>query len=711
MDTTAREASSAIAPGDILFYIFKYRWAIICLAIAGLVAGAGFYSLYPPLYRSHAKLFVRYVLERSAIDPEESHTSSGGNSRAGNSVINAELEILTSWDLALAAANAVGLARLVENPDSANAQSRGAYRIQRGLRAYSSKGSNVIWVEYTDPDRDIAVAVLDSLVSLYFDKHLEVHRSIGAFAFVSAQSKAIQTRLDETEARLKELKLRSEIVSVAETSSSLHSVLARREAELDAARADLAAQRARVEQFEGKSVSLLEPAPAPDPNAVSRYNALGDRIRALHRERAEMFSVFTPHSAQVKSNERQLEILMAQKADLEQQNPGLAQGGGRYGQNPSQHSDWIAERATLSALEARIKTLEEQLVRVRARAERFVEIAPELAQLERRKEAEAANQRYFESSLERARVDEALDPSKIPNISIVQRPSPASADYGRREAIAAGLAGGGLAAGCGLAIAFGLLFDRTIKRASEIEEKARLAFLSSVPLFKLKARNVRTAQASSVDVLSPGNPTRLIQRHCEAIRDRLILGFELSGKTNIPKLVALTGCAKGAGTSTIAVGLAEALSRTGRGKVLLVDMNLLDRNESLTGHRATPVNDLLRNSSSVPPVAENLYVAIGTSVPAELRRPLAIQIRDLMPHLKSSDFDYVIMDLPSTDESSAALTSAGFVDMVVLVVPAEVVTPEKLRRTYNELVSARGEVAIVFNRERNLLPQFLASNN
>jgi Mrp family chromosome partitioning ATPase len=549
------------------------------------------------------------------------------------------------------------------------------------------------------------------LVNLYFDKHLEVHRSIGAFAFVSEQSNAIQARLDETEARLKDLKLRSQVVSVAETSSSLHANLARREAELDAARAELAAQRARVEQFEGRTASLLEPPSTPDPNTISRYTAIIERIRALHRERAEMFSVFTPDSSHVKSNERQLEMLVAQKADLELRNPSLAQNGGRFGQPDSQHASWIAERATLSALEARIHTLEEQLGSVRAKAEKFIEVAPEMAQLERRKEAEAANQRYFESSLERARVDEALDPSKIPNISIVQHPSPASADYGRREAIAAGLAGGGLALGCGLAMTIGLLFDRTIKRASEIEEKARLAFLSSVPLFKqLASSNGRALPTSSMDALSPGKPTRLIQRHCEAIRDRLILGFELSGKTNMPKLVALTGCAKGAGTSTIAIGLAEALSRTGRGKVLLVDMNLLDR-DSLNGHRATPVDDLLLNGSSVPPVAENLYVAIGTSVPAELRRPLAIQIRDLMPHLRKSDFDYVIIDLPSTDESSAALTSAGFVDKVVLVVPAEVVTPESLRRTYNELVSARGDVAIIFNRERNLIPQFFASNN
>ena len=41
-----------------------------------------------------------------------------------------------------------------------------------------------------------------------------------------------------------------------------------------------------------------------------------------------------------------------------------------------------------------------------------------------------------------------------------------------------------------------------------------------------------------------------------------------------PKLVAVTGCGEGAGVSTLASGLAAALSKTGDGNVLLVDMNV-----------------------------------------------------------------------------------------------------------------------------------------
>ena len=52
------------------------------------------------------------------------------------------------------------------------------------------------------------------------------------------------------------------------------------------------------------------------------------------------------------------------------------------------------------------------------------ELAPQIEDLERKTEMDEANYKYFAASLEKARIDEALDPSKMPNISAVQRPSP-----------------------------------------------------------------------------------------------------------------------------------------------------------------------------------------------------------------------------------------------------------------------------------------------
>ena len=76
-----------------------------------LRSGGRLFFLYPTVYESQAKLLVRYVVDTSSIDQVDSENRW---SRYEN-LINSEVEILTSWDLAMQVANAVGIDRLVPN--------------------------------------------------------------------------------------------------------------------------------------------------------------------------------------------------------------------------------------------------------------------------------------------------------------------------------------------------------------------------------------------------------------------------------------------------------------------------------------------------------------------------------------------------------------------------------------------------------------------
>ena len=89
----------------------------------GIIAAAAFYFFYPPVYESQAKLLVRYVLERSAVDSDRGSTNAAASSAASSNdrVIGAEIEILTSWDLAVQVAQAIGPKRLL--PPARNCQS------------------------------------------------------------------------------------------------------------------------------------------------------------------------------------------------------------------------------------------------------------------------------------------------------------------------------------------------------------------------------------------------------------------------------------------------------------------------------------------------------------------------------------------------------------------------------------------------------------
>jgi hypothetical protein len=91
---------------------------------------------------------------------------------------------------------------------------------------YSRRGSNIIFVSYTNPDPQLATIVLDELIRQYFNKHLEVHRSAGAFDFVSQQIDRVKARLGQTEDALTPLKGKLGIISLADSKTELGAVLA-----------------------------------------------------------------------------------------------------------------------------------------------------------------------------------------------------------------------------------------------------------------------------------------------------------------------------------------------------------------------------------------------------------------------------------------------------------------------------------------------------
>src|SRR5437762_6099988 len=93
---------------DILFALFKRKWTIILCALLGIIAAATFYFLFPPAYESQAKLLVRYVLERSAIDPIEGTKPTFQSSNDQDRVLGAESNLLTRWDLPIQCATEIG---------------------------------------------------------------------------------------------------------------------------------------------------------------------------------------------------------------------------------------------------------------------------------------------------------------------------------------------------------------------------------------------------------------------------------------------------------------------------------------------------------------------------------------------------------------------------------------------------------------------------
>src|SRR5947207_6407902 len=206
---------SGMKLGDILFALFKRKLTIVVCAVLGILAAAALYRFYPPSYESQAKLLVRYVLERSGVDPVEAEKAAAASNNEADRVIGAEMEILTSWDLAVQVAQTIGPKRLLppatdlltkvghtiglKQPSAAATEGEAASSIILNLKVISNKGSNIIFVSYKNHDPEMVTLVLQELLSHYFVKHLEVHRSAGAFDFVAQQTDQVRARLNQTD--------------------------------------------------------------------------------------------------------------------------------------------------------------------------------------------------------------------------------------------------------------------------------------------------------------------------------------------------------------------------------------------------------------------------------------------------------------------------------------------------------------------------------
>lgn len=736
MAAQGQEANSGFELNDILFVLLKHKWKIIALALIGLAGAVAVYLFDPPLYQSEAKLLVKYVLERNGIDAVE-RTSDAG--RGGDtSVIGSELEILTSWDLALETAEAVGVERLLAGTPGTPNATAAAMQILSGLKVGGVKGTDVIAVSFRHSDPELARTVLENIVRRYKERHINLHRSGEAYDFVTVQRDAAKNALISADSTLKDEKKKAEIVSLPESVAALSTALARSQLELYDAETERAEQNARLEALEkatgsglGTSNTATEPEPVRDerpqvPAAdVEEYQLLAARLAKLRQVELDLSSRYLPEASTVKANQQQITSVQSQLRAMEKRHPDLAVTVPVTGAARGGLLDIVSERAKLAAIDAKVKMLSERLDQIRARAAEFVEIEPKIAELLRNKEVNETNYKLLAERLEKSRVDETLDPERIPNIGYVQKPSPALRAAGDHKKAVVALAGGGIGSGIALAFLLELVLNRTVKRPIELETRLGVPLLLSIPFIPIKGHPSRPLlpshgpstelvgknQPRSGGITSPWEMDHFIRPFAEAVRDRLVLYFELSRLTRKPKLVAVTGLSEGAGVSTLAGGLAAALSETGDGKVLLVDMNV-ERTAVqpfFHGQAACSLIDALQPAHEMAATADNLYLATVADSNAGPMQLVPKRFYDLIPHLKASDFDYIIFDMPPVSESSATLAIAGFMDKVLFVVEAEENNTETLKRSLNELTAARANVSGIFNKRRSYAPKWMKS--
>jgi uncharacterized protein involved in exopolysaccharide biosynthesis/Mrp family chromosome partitioning ATPase len=735
--------------GDIYYVVFRHKWKIILLSLAGVLAAAAFYFRNPPPYQSQAELLIQYVPQAGNLPLMGSDLKVIVPDSRGEDIINSEIQILTSLDVAEEAATNIGPASILANVGGGSNAMAAAGLIRNNLQAEPAvKGSSVITVTFKHPDPRIVQPVLQEVIKDYFEKHKEIHSPVGQYDdALSREQSALSVQLNDTDKQLADLKNKANIISLDDARRVLADQISKIQGAMLDAQAGLAGYEAAMNQAGSAPPNKLETTnaqPVVPPDQIDAYNDICANLEALRKkEQGYLAQGFTKSNALVQEVDGQIASTQKSKGDLEEKYPQIAGLGtvstASGGQSAATAVDLRAQVAQIVALQARLKVWDGQVHQLQMAATNLNSLGLIIAQLEQVRAIQQANLQILSEGLEKSHINEALNTGKAPNIKWVQTPSPPSRDWKKTSKALAMLAFGGILASLAWAFLIELVLDRSVRRPIEIEAKLKLPLFLSIPDVTRNghSRLARTAERRQLQLNNPTETTEdsalaggsesspgkngalqvvslernpALQPFYEALRDRLIVYFEVKNLTHKPKLVAVSSASRGAGVSTIAAGLAASLSETGDGNVLLVDMNLEQgaAQQFYKGKAGCGLDTALTAETKQDAlVQENLYVVNGNANSDELPRILPKRFAALVPRLKASDYDYIIFDMPPVSQTSLTSRLSRFMDMVLLVVESEKTGIEVVQQANTWLAESGATVGAVLNKTRQYVPERL----
>ena len=166
------------------------------------------YAVAGTTYRAHLRVLVRRGRSDPPVTAQPISPPDFSRVEVSEEELNSEVELLKDDDVLRRVVEANGLAsddwlRWVRpHEEQAAGIERATKRLANRLKVESIKKTNLIAVSYdaTNPRR--AAHVLQSLSSIYLEKHMEVHRPAGQFLFFEQQTAQSRQQLEDAKRKL-----------------------------------------------------------------------------------------------------------------------------------------------------------------------------------------------------------------------------------------------------------------------------------------------------------------------------------------------------------------------------------------------------------------------------------------------------------------------------------------------------------------------------
>jgi uncharacterized protein involved in exopolysaccharide biosynthesis len=385
---------------DVMAILFKHKWKILITFLV-IAAGTVIYAMtIPKFYVARSVVMVKFGREFMSISEVGEQKAPAMSQEA---IINTEMQLLTSMDLAGKVVAAMGVGSLF--PELANQPlpqttmlEAATLQFRQNVFVKDIKRSNLIEVYFRHANPVVAAKAVNILVDLFQEKHLQVF-SDKKTSFLEEQQQTYQDKLKESEDRLARFKQSHQLYSIDEQKS----LLIRQRADVDTL---IRTEESKIKELQERYTFWKN-----RDNLVSESVAteLRTQLNTLERKEQQLLERYNDGARTVQDVRKEKEMVKEQlrKQEEEVRKVQLA-----------------AIESELKPLEVKVASLKRQLAEIDGQIRSFDFRGREFADLRREVITNESNYQAYLKKSEESRISEDLDRRKMTNINVVEKATP-----------------------------------------------------------------------------------------------------------------------------------------------------------------------------------------------------------------------------------------------------------------------------------------------
>jgi uncharacterized protein involved in exopolysaccharide biosynthesis len=426
----ARKAEEAVSPTMRELAMVLFRQRRLFVGVSGLVfVLAVVYAFAGATYRAQVRVLVRRGRADPPVAAQENAPPDFSRVEVTEEELNSEVELLKDDDVLRRVVEANDLAAhdwlrwLRPHEEQAARAERAAKKLARRLEVEPIKKTNLIAVSYDASDPQVAAHVLQSLASVYLDKHMEVHRPGGQLHFFDQQTGESRRQLEQANKKLVDFTKTRGVVMAAQQRDlalqrvdELETTYQHTQVELSEAENRVQELYAQLSKLPERTTTQVRTADNPE-----LLRALKASLLDLELKKTQLLTKFEPNTRMVQEVDEQ--IVQAKAAITAERLTPLHDE--TTDQNPNYEwakAEMQKAQVEMKGLEARQTTTNAHLAVYRILARQLGEDAIVQDDLTSSEKAAQENYLLYVRKREQARMGDALDEGGIVNVAIAEQP-------------------------------------------------------------------------------------------------------------------------------------------------------------------------------------------------------------------------------------------------------------------------------------------------